>query len=337
VYSFFKIKRVKNGLIFLQEKIKDEFFDILILNISIAILFMIMILIGEEIRRNILITLFVFAVSMFLTIKKSLELYYKQSLLINELKETKQELEEKKKDIEELEKENLNFSKTSHTLAHKQRMLEFKINQLISNNTEHSNIANKNAEENIKAEVAELSKEIYIKPSDTEITKTGVAEIDDMLKYMQSECIKNKIDFELQINGNIYHMINHFISKEELSILIADHVKDAIIAINYSDNINKSILVKLGKIDNCYGLYIYDSGIEFETETLQNLGKRPITTHADNGGTGMGFMNTFDTLRKYNASLVIKELNRPCKDNFTKIVMIKFDGNNEFNYETYKK
>ena len=50
---------------------------------------------------------------MFITIQKSLQLYYKQRLLVQDLEETKKELEDKKKEIKQLEQENLNFSKTS--------------------------------------------------------------------------------------------------------------------------------------------------------------------------------------------------------------------------------
>ena len=49
------------------------------------------------------------AIIMFITIKKSLNLYYKQKMLIKELEETKTELNSKNKEIEELEKENLTF------------------------------------------------------------------------------------------------------------------------------------------------------------------------------------------------------------------------------------
>ena len=132
-------------------------------------------------------------------------------------------------------------------------------------------------------------------------------------------------------------MVNNLISKEDLEILLADHIKDAIIAINHTDNINRSILVRLGEIDGVYSLYIYDSGIEFEKETLSKLGKAPITTHENEGGTGMGFMNTFDTLKKYKASLTINELNEPNKDNYTKVLMFKFDKKNEFNVISYKQ
>ena len=153
---------------------------------------------------------------------------------------------------------------------------------------------------------------------------------------MQSKCIKNNIDFELKINGNIHHMINNIVSKEDLEILIADLIKNAIIAISYSDNINKSILVRLGIIDGIYSLYVYDTGIEYKIETLLNLGIKPSTTHADNGGTGMGFMNTFDTLNKYKASLIIKEYGKESKDNYTKAIIIKFDKNNDYKINSYR-
>ena len=143
------------------------------------------------------------------------------------------------------------------------------------------------------------------------------------------EVINNKIKLTIEDNGN-------GISKEDLEILLADHIKNSIIAVNCSDNINKSILVRLGLIDNYYSLYVYDSGIEFELDTLSNLGKKPITTHANNGGTGFGFMNTFDTLKKYNASLIINELNPPCSDNYTKSIVIRFDDVYEFKINSYR-
>ena len=154
---------------------------------------------------------------------------------------------------------------------------------------------------------------------------------------MQSECVKNKIDFQLQINGNIHHMINTYIGKEDLEILIADLIKNAIIAINQSENINKSILVRLGLIDGAYSLYVYDSGIEFEIDTLINLGIKPSTTHANDGGTGMGLMNTFDTLKKSKASLIIDEYGKTVEDNFTKVIKIIFDNRNEYKIESYRK
>ena len=48
-------------------------------------------------------------------------------------------------------------------------------------------------------------------------------------------------------------------------------------------------------------------------------------------------MNTFDTLRKCNASLIIEEFNQPSPDNYTKALMIKFNQKNQFIIESYRK
>lgn len=47
-------------------------------------------------------------------------------------------------------------------------------------------------------------------------------------------------------------------------------------------------------------------------------------------------MNTFDTLRKYNASIIINELNPPSRDNYTKVIIIKFDKQNTFKINSYR-
>ena len=329
IFCFLKIKRFKKGFAFLQSKLKNEYFDIIMLNISIVVLFMV-INIGNYERKltiNFVFGLVIFSILMFITIQKSLQLYYKQRMLVKDLEETKKELEDKKAEVSELEKENLNFSKISHTIAHRQKSLEHKLEELNMN----SEISNE-----IGARIENVTKDLK-KETPIELSKTGISVIDDMLSYMQSECVKNKIDFQLQLNGNIYTMTNHYIGKDELEILLADHIKDAIIAIGYADTVNKSILVRLGKINGIYSLYIYDSGIEFEIDTFKELGIKPSTTHKDNGGTGMGFMNTFDTLRKYKASLEIKEIGKPCKDNFTKVLKFKFDNKEEFTIKSYRK
>ena len=329
---FVKMKRFKNGFIFLQKTLKNDYIDVLILNISTIIIFSIIMLTNyssEIINGRMVLVTIVFCIIMFSTIQKSLKLYYKQKMLIKDLNETKEELANKNKEIEELEKENLNFSKISHSIAHKQKALEYKINKLITNSEISGEIDLKDRLEDI---TKELKQETTI-----ELTKTQIPEIDDMLAYMQSECVKNRIDFQLQLSGNIHHMVNNYIDKDKLEILLADLIKNAIIAINHSENENKSILVRLGIIEGIYSLYVYDSGIEFEIDTLANLGIKPSTTHKDDGGTGMGMMNTFDTLKQYQASITINEYGKPSKDNFTKLIQITFDKKNEFKIKSYRQ
>ena len=331
LYRFKKIKRFKKGIIFLQNKLQDEYFNILLLNISSEILFILIILsnYNRENAETVGTAFIFFSIMLFITIQKSLQLYYKQKQLIKNLDETKKELEEKKKEIQELEEENLKFSEKSHSISHQQKSLAHKIEKL--------ELKNEIGEESgIKERLNDISKKLEQKEA-VKLSETGVTQVDDMLDYMQSECIKNKIDFQLQLNGNIHHMTNKYLGKEELEILLADHIKNAIIAIQYlKETNNKSILVRLGKIDGNYAIYFYDTGIEFNIETLFNLGKKPSTTHKDNGGTGIGFMNTFNTLRKRNASLIVKEYGKPCDSNFTKVLMIIFDGKQEYKICSYR-
>ena len=329
-----KIKRIDKGIAFLKKKKNNEYFGMIILNISLILFFSFAILSNIKTSMSVMKTMFIyvliFSIMMFVIIQKSLQLYYKQKLQEREVEEIKEELKNKDKEIEELEKENLKLSKTNHSIAHKQKSLKYELEQLL--------LKNEIADENrINEKIESISKEIQKETASIELTKTNIDEIDNMLKYMQSECVKNKIDFQLQVHGNIHHMTNKYITKSDLEILLADHIKNAIIAINHAENINKSILVRLGLLDGFYSLYIYDSGIEFEIETLTNLGNKPSTTHADDGGTGMGFMNTFDTLRKSKASLIIEEYGKPTKDNFTKVIKIIFDNKNEYKISSYRE
>lgn len=328
--NFLKIKKLKQGIAFLKIKLKNEYFNIVILNISYMILFFIIILsnYNRELSREFGTGLILFSIIMFVTIQKSLQLYYKQKMLVKDLEETKEELEEKNNKIKELEKEIIKSGKRSHSISHRQKILEHKLEEL--------SMKSEISEMDIKSRIEKIGKDIRKEPVIV-LAKTGIVEIDDVLNYMKSECLKKKIDFQLQLSGNIYKMINNYVSKDELEILLADHIKNAIIAIEHSENINKSILVRLGRLDGTHGLYVYDSGIEFDIETFLKLGKKPATTHKDSGGTGMGFMNTFDTLRKHNASFIIEEYGKPVTDNFTKVLKFKFDNKNEFKICTYRK
>lgn len=327
---FWKIKRIRNGITFLKKWKNDEYINLLLLNASSAILFLIVIISNyqEGITSKFGVMLIIFAIVMFITIWKSLQLYYKQQMLEKVLEKTQKDLADKTEEVKKLEAENLSFSEISHSIAHRQDSLKHKLEKL-STNTEFAD------EISINAQIDNITKDLR-KKTKIDLEKTGIEIVDDMLDCMQAKCVENNIDFQLQINGNIYHMTNNYIAKEDLEILLADHIKDAIIAINHSENINKSILVRIGKIDGIYGVYFYDSGIEFEFNTLLNLGKIPITTHKSEGGTGMGFMNTFKTLSKTKGSLEIEEIGKPSKSNFTKVLKFKFNNKNEYKIISYK-
>ena len=153
---------------------------------------------------------------------------------------------------------------------------------------------------------------------------------------MQNECGKNNIEFKLKIIGNIHPLINNIIPKNKLEILIGDHLRDAINSINLTGTKKREILTILGIKNNIYELCIYDTGIDFEIDTLMKLGIEPVTTYANRGGSGIGFITTFETLKQTKASLIITELLPQTENYYTKSVTIRFDGRNEYKIFSYR-
>ena len=91
IYMFCKIKRFRKGFIFLQKNMKNDYIDILMLNVSVIIIIGIIILsnYNQFINRLFGTGFFIFSIIMFITIQKSLQLYYKQKLQEREVEETK--------------------------------------------------------------------------------------------------------------------------------------------------------------------------------------------------------------------------------------------------------
>lgn len=333
-----KQKRIRNGIRFTRDnKISTDYFDMIIINISAVIIFIYCLFIrsnGDYIKQ-VLFPFIILGFIMFIMIQKTLILYYKQKLLKETLEEDKEEIANKDKKIQELSDEKFKISKLNHEFYNRQKSLELAVKEFVSNSKSEAS-----DEIGIMDKIQSLSKEYSgkveeIKTADRLYT-TNIPEIDDMFKYTQSECKNNNIDFNLQINGNIFYMINNLIDKSRLVTLIGDHIRDAIIAINHSDNKNRSIIAILGMKDKYYEFSVYDTGIEFEIDTLLKLGLEPATTHKDEGGTGIGFITTFETLKETKASLVIEEKHGVVDNDYTKSVNIVFDGKNEYRIISYR-
>ena len=332
----FSNKRVKNGIEFLKDPIGNDYFCIVLLNISAVVIFVYCIYGSSDadFNNNLLMAFFDIAFIMIITIQKTLTLYYKQKLLAKNIEDYKSEIALKDAQIKSLSDEKYKISKLNHEFYNRQKALIHKVEEITSMNTEIAD------ELDLSKQINDLTKEYTDKAQEIKtldkLPTTGIVEIDDMFKYMQSECNSKKIQFNLKINGNIYHMINNKIPQSRLVTLIGDHLRDAIIAIDFSNNTLKSILAVLGENNGVYEFCVFDTGIEFKIDTLLNLGLKPATTHKDSGGTGIGFMTTFETMKETKASLIIDEMREMSNTDYTKSVTIRFDGKNEYRIKSYR-
>ena len=334
--KIFKIKRFKKGFIFLQNNYNNEYFDVIMINIS-AVIILCYYMFGNyygNLTKQLSICFIVLGIIMFIMIQKTLNLYYKQKLLIKTLKENEATIKNKEDEINKLSKEKYKISKLNHEFYNRQKALELKVKEFVNNvNVEMGEELS--VIESINKLSSEYSEKLEQIKNPDKLPSTDIEEIDDMFKYMQSECSKNDIIFNLQINDNIHYMINNIIEQDKLVTLIGDHIRDAIIAVSNSENKFKSIIAILGRKDNCYEFCVYDTGIEFEIDTLLKLGIEPATTHKDTGGTGIGFMTTFETMKETKASLIISE-NKPSDEDYTKSIAIRFDNKNEYRICSYR-
>lgn len=343
LYAIFKIKRIRNGIAFLQDPEKVNNVGI------IGMIFIGIVLIIYSIIQDTIHTRYIFwgmvieFICVCIWVNKKITTYYKQKLKERTIEELESEIKERDEEINKILEENKEIATINHKYSNRIKSLENFSHQIMSKPELVEKMETEFGEDfiNFEKQINNISEE-YTKEIEEKIQhknhleKTGIFGIDNILEYMSNEAIKNNIKFNLKIYEDIQYMIENIIDQSKLETLLGDHIKDAIIAINSSENTYKELLVEIGEIENCYQVCIYDTGIEFEISTLLNLGLKAITTHKLTGGSGIGFMTTFETLKATKASLIIEERHPIDDKDYTKAVRIKFDGKHEYRICSYR-
>lgn len=334
----FKRKRLKNGFNFLKNNGINKSVKIFSV-FSIGVIIVIFLGYPRKIDNLILNACLLLGslgivFNLIIWIKSQITKTYKNKMRDRTIEIQKTEIDEQARVMEELKAENIKLATAIHKYNKKFSSLEFAMKNALKleTNTEFAN------ELSVILEETKESSENFAKETEVNTNKlplTNITGIDNMFKYMQEEARKKNINFDLKLNTSINPLVDNMVSKDKFETLIGDHLKDAIIAVNASKTSYKSILVTLGLVEGIYEFSVYDTGIEFEIETLLKLGEEQVTTHKDEGGSGIGFMTTFETLKECKASLVIEEYN-PETTNYTKSVTIRFDGKNEYKICSYR-
>lgn len=335
-FILFKKKRFKNGFNFLNNIQHNKN----VKRIGIFFVCIIIIIFCYPRKMNdvfLLLLLFVTVISVTVItvwIKSQITKTYKSKMRDRTIEIQKNEINEKNRILEEVKEENLKYATIIHKYNKKLSALEFEIKSKLEHET-NTEFAEELAVilKETKETAENFAKETEIRLN--KLPETNIPGIDIILKYMQEEAKMKNIHFDVKLNTNINNLLENTISKDKFETLIGDHLKDAIIAVEASTASYKSILVTLGLVEGIYELSIYDTGIEFEIETLLKLGEEQVTTHKETGGSGIGFMTTFETLKECKASLIIEEYN-PETTSYTKSVTIRFDGKNKYKIYSYR-
>lgn len=335
LYYFFKIKRFKDGFSFIKEDKVYKSVNIvsLILSATLIIFIFFGIKLNTFMDRCVFFSIMFGMVIIINLIRNKITQYYKVKMKDKTVETLNEQIQEKNRVIEDLRAELDATLKINHKYNHRISAVEKAISKL--------NISEEFANENgdLIDLVKELSKnykdEVSLLEKQSALEKTGIFGIDNIIEYMNSDAEKNNISFFVEVNCDVNNINEKIIKQSKLETLLADHIKDAIIAINYSDSTHRQIKLSFNKIDSIYEIKISDTGINFEIETLLKLGQEQVTTHKESGGSGIGFMTTFETLKEYKGSLIIEEYNNNNED-YTKSIIIKFDNKNEYIVRSYR-
>lgn len=339
IYLFFKIERFKYGFSFLQGKEtmnKENTSKIGILVSSIIIAISLVLSTYSRTTSKILIAILILGgILMIYWIKKSITKYYKEKMKERTVEIQQEQIKQQDERIKDLQTKLADVLQINHKYSHRISAMEKAVTKLGTKLQANEEFAEEYGDilSSIKKLSKEYKEEVASVIKETKLPKTNIFSIDNLLEYMKQESEKDKIDFKLNLDFDINEILETKIPQNKLETMLADHIRDAIIAINCSENKDRRIKVVLDKEDNNYQIKFYDTGIEFEIETLSNLGLKRITTHKSAGGSGIGFMTTFETLKQCKASLIIEEYSDL---EYTKAVIIKFDNKNEYRIHSYR-
>lgn len=336
VYLFFKIKRFKDGFAFLKnDKLNRKIASITISIIVLSISIILGLQYNAWVETFLIVGIAVGGILMIYWIKKSITKYYKEKMKERTVEIQQEQIKQQDEKIKDLQTELADVLQINHKYSHRISAMEKAVTKLGTKLQANEEFAEEYGDilSSIKKLSKEYKEEVASVIKETKLPKTNIFSTDNLLEYMKQEAEKDKISFELKIDFDINEILETKIPQNKLETMLADHIRDAIIAINCSENKDRRIKVVLDKEDNNYQIKFYDTGREFEIETLSKLGLKRTTTHKATGGSGIGFMTTFETLKQCKASLIIEEYSN---QEYTKAVIIKFDNKNEYRIHSYR-
>lgn len=163
--------------------------------------------------------------------------------------------------------------------------------------------------------------------------RCGLTSIDAIIDFMDNRASDLGIEYHYQYDKGLKEMLPAYISEDDAMHLLSDVIENAIIASTHNEK--KIVHIHIGFIQGTLFMDISDSGIPFTPETYQNLGTLQYTTHAEQGGSGIGLMHLGELKKRYKFSLHIYEYPET-ETVYTKKIRILFDKKNHYLIQSYR-
>lgn len=165
------------------------------------------------------------------------------------------------------------------------------------------------------------------------LPKTQVLTFDAIIELLSSRAEKQNTQFTFNFNSAAVEQITKiFADFTDFCTILCDLGENALIAVKNIPQSTVNITVCNQEGFPC--LTVYDNGAPFDEKVIAEMGRCQITTHAQEGGSGLGLLSLFQILKKYNASFMIDET--PL-NGFTKCVSVILNGAGNYCFKSSRE
>lgn len=293
VFFIMKIRRLKNGLNFLQDK-KNFGIGLFISGPVVILTCLQKDYMSDNLLSFVAIGITISSIGLIFWLRSAITHHYRKRLKLRAEEYSKLELAEKSREIEKLSDENTSLSSIIHLDNQIIQTIETELNKL--NNTEPTN----------KLLISINQRNDYVNSvliKSINLASTGNAGVDAVLLDLYIKAASRGIDFNLNTDCDINYLINNIITKNDFEALLRELITNSIIAVENNPEITGRISINISQPNDIYELTIMDNGI-----------------FKDNNNS------IPDTIEKSKASITTNHFEN--NDSFTKSVTIRFDGLN---------
>lgn len=334
IFLIYRIKRFKSGI---SVQNNDGSVELLLL-VSILSVFLFTLFYAGDIATSpfeIIVLSIIFCGLGFIVLwKKHITNSYHNKVHKRNEELYEQRIEEYEKEHNKLLNQNAELSKIIHRDNKIIPVMAAAVEKLIAD------APRKKDYKDLLAQIKQLSAErneaveTYQAKSDT-LPKTGNTALDAVIHFLHNKALQSDISAEFKVDGAaIPLLLDRAKDHTDLNAVLCDLGENAIIAAKHVAD--GKICVAFGVDgENVPSLSFYDNGEKFDEKVLANMGKKRITTHKSEGGSGIGLMTLFEILNKYNASYCLDE--QSDYGAYTKQIKISFDGLHNVTVATAEK
>lgn len=316
------IKRLRSGI---SIKNNNGTIEILLL-ISVLSIFLMTLFYTDNIAHSpielIVLTLIFCGLGLIIWWKKHVANNYQKQLYKRNEEIYEHQIGEYEKELEKLKSHNDDLAKIIHRDNKLIPAMAAAVEKLIADAPDKSEY------ENLLKQLKNLSTErnqmveSYQAKSDN-LPKTGNCSLDTVMRFLSDKAARNNVSVAFEIaDGAIAAVLQVFKDSVDLITIILDLGENAVIATKNTEN--AKIMITFEIENSVASINFYDNGPPFDKSVTENMGKKRVTTHKGEGGSGIGLMTLFEILNKYNASYSLD--GNTDREGFTKHIKILLDN-----------